>query len=55
MNNSLREQKLRDLARSLKSQGKSQSYIDFVLCELRQNSFAIGMNLILGTIIICNN
>lgn len=55
MNELLREAKLRDLANDLKAQGKTQAQVDRVLCELRQNSFAIGLNRIIGFIQICNN
>lgn len=55
MNALLREAKLRDLAITLKAQGKKQSHIDRVLCELRQNSFAIGLNGLIGMVVICNN
>jgi hypothetical protein len=55
MNALLREAKLRDLANDLKAQGKTQAQVDRILCELRQNSFALGMNGLLGMIMICNN
>ena len=51
----LREAKLRDLANDLKAQGKTQTQVDIILCELRQNSFAIGLNRLIGFIQICNN
>jgi len=55
MNELLREAKLRDLANDLKAQGKTQAQVDRILCELRQNSFAIGLNRLVGFIQISNN
>ncbi len=55
MNALLREAKLRDLANDLKAQGKTQAQVDRILCELRQNSFAIGLNRLVGFIQISNN
>jgi hypothetical protein len=55
MNALLREAKLRDLGMSLKAQGKTQAQVDRILCEMRQKSFAIGLNRLIGFIQICNN
>jgi hypothetical protein len=55
MNQLLREAKLKDLEMELKAQGKPQAQINIILCELRQNSFSIGMSGLLGFFKICNN
>jgi hypothetical protein len=55
MENLLLEAKLRDLANDLKIQGMKQSKIDRLICELRQNPFSLGLNRLIGFIIIGNN